>query len=188
MALIGNDIMFFSDNAQTFIRKGVSKKIISENESLFSFSNNLHINLIIAWTIKESIYKIQCQKGYRKAFAPINFPITEFTLSGNGIYSGKAAFQNSNYFFHSQIKNDFVYTYASDQIEALSKIEHHFFKNNISNNSCLSNIEFVQFLDHKKWQLTHSDCGFPIISDNKLPINISLTHDHNLMILCVHKR
>ncbi len=184
MTFIGNDIMFFENNSQTFSRNNVIKKILSDNEiKLFNYTHN-HINLIIAWTIKESIYKILCKEGYKKAFTPKHITVTEYCFSENETHTGTAIFNNKRYFFNSQINNEFVYSYASNKLETLNKTHHHFFRNNILNNSSLSNPYFKSFLKSKNWQITHTENGFPKITNSNQNIDISISHDHNLMIAC----
>jgi phosphopantetheinyl transferase (holo-ACP synthase) len=184
MTFVGNDIMFFQNNIKTFSRNNVTNKILSKNEvKLFNFKHN-YINLLIAWTIKESIYKILCKEGYNKAFVPRNITISDYCFSKNESYNGTAIFKNKTYFFNSHIKKEFVYSYASNKRDTLNKTEHNFFKNDIFNNSSLTNPYFKGFLKNKNWKITYTEHGFPKITTCNNNIDISISHDHDLIITC----
>lgn len=176
MSFIGNDIMFFENNVNTFLRKGAVQHILSENE--FSNDSVNHFPMI-AWTIKESIYKILCKEGYRKAFAPKNITISKFDKMDNNSYAGEAIFQNSKYYFHSQITDTFIYTFAADDLNKFPKINHHYFKNEID----VENKEFLQFLQKNKWKINHTKEGIPYVSGKKRKVDISITHDSHVLVV-----
>jgi phosphopantetheinyl transferase (holo-ACP synthase) len=187
MVLIGNDLLFPAFNKETFSHPNARRIILNSSENVLFEKLNVCHSLSLAWTIKESIYKIVCKNGFTSAFSPCTITITNLEISDPEYFSGKAIFQNENYFFRSEINKEYIYTYASNHPDILSKIEHHYFKHDISIRSSLSNPDFISFLNQNKWQLTHTDNGIPEISNPDSQIDISLTHDHNLMILCEYK-
>ena len=175
MSFIGNDIMFFENNVNTFTRKGAVKHILNENEIA---DHSVKHYPIIAWTIKESIYKIICKEGYRKAFAPKKISVFRFYKVKNNKYSGEALFNNQKYFFQTQITDESIFSFATNDYDKLPEIKHHF----INNNSQVSNKELEYFLHIKKWKIDHTKEGIPHVFQNQNKIDISITHDNNVIV------
>jgi len=187
MNFAGNDILFFANNATTFSRKGAASKILIENECSLLYPLKFIDNLMITWSIKECIYKILCKKGHPFGFSPKLITINTIEKINYYIYSGTAFFEKSNYFFQFELNQDYVYTYASECKKALNEFEHHFFKNPISNNSSITNAEFIKYIESNNWKLNYTKDNIPFVTETKNDIDISLTHDHNILALCVSK-
>ncbi len=175
--------MCYVNNVDTFNRKGVAEKILTENELKSVSPEILQNKLIIAWTIKESIYKILCKEGYREAFVPKNIVIAEYYSLKDRIYSGEAVFQNKSYYFQSETKEDFVYTFASNNFDALKYTDNIFFQHNISDSSCALNYSLTNYLHQNNWRLEHNYEGIPYLIGKKNKMDISITHDLDLLVL-----
>lgn len=184
MSFIGNDIMYFHNNVNTFNRKGVTDKILTKNESQLFSLLYLKNHLIIAWTIKESIYKITCKEGNNKAFSPKTIEIIEFmTVSANSfIFIGKAVYSERIYDFKTEVNKDFVFSNASNNYNSLNCIENNYFKYNILDNNSYNNIYLNKYLSSYKRELFYHKNGVPYISNQAKDIDISITHDSEMLV------
>ncbi|MBI5539235.1 MAG: 4-phosphopantetheinyl transferase family protein [Bacteroidia bacterium] len=182
MSFIGNDIMYFKNNVNTFNRKGVTDKILSKNESKLFHSFCLNNHLIIAWTIKESIYKITCKEGNQKAFSPKTIEIIEFISENLNEYIGKAVYSNKIYNFKTEVNKDFVFSNASNNYNTLNCINNIFFPNNVSDKRSSNNLYLNEYLNYNNKQLFFHKNGVPFISDQAKNIDISITHDFETLV------
>ena len=184
MALIGNDIMYFKNNVNTFNRQGATEKILSKNELKLFSQFCLDYHLIVAWTVKESIYKITCKEGNNKAFSPNTIEIIEFIpISENPKrYTGKAIYSDNIYVFITEINTDFSFSNASNNYNSLNCIENIYFPNNIYNNNSNNNLYFIEYLNSNNNKLYYHENGVPYIINDDKNIDISITHDLEMLV------
>ena len=190
MSFIGNDIMYFKNNVNTFNRKGVTDKILSKSESQLISSLYLNNHLIIAWTIKESIYKITCKEGNENAFSPRTIEIIEFISSSENLneYIGQAIYSNKIYNFKTKINKDYAFSYASNHYTTLNCIENIYFSNNIFDNNSNNNIYFKEYLSTNNKILCYHKNGVPYIKKHEGNIDISITHDSEMLVYSEQNR
>ena len=181
MCLIGNDLLHINTNKNTFLRKGAAKIILNNSETDIFFGKAKNLELPIVWTIKESVYKISCKQGNNKSFTPSNIKIINFNKINNKLY-GNANFEEQNYYFNTIVKQNYIFSYATTNQYNVRDIKHWFFRNAPINNNSLNNIEFMNYIKSQNWNLTHTNDGIPIIK-NVRNIDISITHDHNILAL-----
>lgn len=184
MSFIGNDIMYFHNNVNTFSRKGVTDKILSKNESQLFSSFCLKHHLIIAWTIKESIYKITCKEGNNKAFSPRTIEIFEFMsiTENSNKYIGKAVYSEQIYDFKTEINKEFVFSNASNNYYTLNCVNNIFFPNNVLEKNSYNNIYLNEYLNSNNKELFYHKNGVPFISNQAKDIDISITHDSEMLV------
>lgn len=180
MCLIGNDLIHLKKNLSTFSRKGVENLILSKSE--FDFISNNYFSLSLAWSIKESIYKITCKQGNLKAFTPSKIIILSINNKNNFIY-GVAKFENYEYYYNASFNNYYIYAYAATLKSELNNIIHLFFNNDRNNNNSLQNNNVNSFLRKKGWNLFHNKNGIPQINQRN-NVEVSITHDYNILALC----
>lgn len=177
--------MYFADNVDAFTRDRARKKIITEEECTILSDFSVKKSLVIAWSIKESIYKIICKEGNKKAFNPRNIEITEFhanpdnSMSG---YAGKAKTSCEFYFFNSTIFDQYVYSWATNNNESLTQVKNSFWPHTVNNNSVHNNL-FIEYLKQKNWILEHNHDGIPYIKNMQNILDISISHENELMAI-----
>lgn len=182
MNFIGNDIMFYKNNVNTFNRKGVTDKILSKNETQIFSSLYLNNHLIIVWTIKESIYKITCKEGNKKAFCPKTIEIIEFISENSNKHIGKALYSEKIYDFKTEVNKDFVFSNASNKYNTLNCVNNIFFPNNVSDKKSSNNIYLNKYLDSNNKKLFYHKNGVPYIANQVKNIDISITHDSEMLV------
>lgn len=176
--------MFFNENTHTFTRNGVQSKIVSETEQKLLSNYSLKNNLIVAWSIKESTYKIMCKEGHKDGFSPRIINIIEFsehTKQNN--YSGEVTALGNKYFFHSEITIEYVFSWASNNLENLNQVKNKFLSNKASNYNSKQNKSFLEYLNKNNWVLEHNIDGIPFIKKRQNKMDISITHDMRLMAI-----
>ena len=176
MSFIGNDIMFFENNVDTFSRKGAINHILSECEFLYDSVEHFPI---LAWTIKESIYKIICKEGHRRAFAPKTISISILNQKSFDFYTGEAIFENNAFYFQTKVGKEYIYSVASRYENILEEMKHYFF----NYDSRIFNNEYHDFLDRNKWEIIHTKEGIPYVSGKQNKLDISITHDNNILVI-----
>lgn len=183
MNYIGNDILFKQTIETTFARTKAIMHVLTENEIYLMHFLDTKIACSLAWTIKESIYKIACKEGHNLPFVPKYIFIKDINFTGEGAYRGTAIFKNQIFSFQSEITNKYIFSYAFKQHENLDQITHYWFPNNPEIHSSMKNTELVNFLISKKWELCYSVNGIPQIKNQLNQMDISITHDHDFLVL-----
>lgn len=113
----GNDIIDLSypDNIKSFKNLKYLHKFLTREELDFVSRTNMDYLPEIFWTCKESAYKIMVKKGLKNAFSPGKFLVEIISTSpviSRIIYNSTTLYGYSTY-----IKNQYVYTNASDDID-----------------------------------------------------------------------
>jgi len=111
--MIGNDIvdLNLAKIESNWKRKGFLEKIFTEKEQkLIQFSENPEQMVWILWSGKESAYKIHNRATLVRSFIPLQLEC-ELDLSDQ-FTSGKVSCFGHDYFFKTEVEQDYIYTIA----------------------------------------------------------------------------
>jgi len=183
MILIGNDLYNISENQSTFCRTR-AKNIILNKSELLRFSNIIDLNNTLAtlWTIKESSYKISCKQGNTNAFSPQQFSVNSYNITNNFL-CGNVNYKKFTYSFFTFLKHNYIFTTTCTNNDYLKQIKHKVFKNNSSQES-INNLSLIKYCETNKLIIKKNKFNIPIVINNK-NIDLSITHDKNILIISV---
>jgi len=92
-------------------------------------------------------------------------------------------YKKFTYSFFTFLKHNYIFTTTCTNNDYLKQIKHKVFKNNSSQES-INNLSLIKYCEINKLIIKKNKFNIPIVINNK-NIDLSITHDKNILIISV---
>ena len=118
MASIGNDLVA-RQGLKLFDRKGYLQKAFTATEISGSPIEDPLLYFGMLWASKESAYKVNIKKGFRKAFSPLKYCAEISPGPTSETYRGQVRYGSSVFYTTVSIAEEFIYAVSSEDLKAI---------------------------------------------------------------------